>query len=216
MQAGLFCGNQFPTLTAPLTSCAPSQYGSTLVKIWLFPACIVTYLAAVPDKSRGEWLGSPCSVCRRCRIPFMVRTAISHLILRGMLQLSHFRSPGASGARYAALWRLPRPDSHRLVDTDFKTYHFRYGSLVTLSTLSPIRYLLRPKTRFPVRRLHLLSGREFHPMEAPGLSWRAIVQKKIGQDWANHAPYTEGNFDHPGPPILLVVADPKESECCDE
>jgi hypothetical protein len=32
-QAGLFCGNQFPTLAAPLTSCAPSQYGSTLVKI---------------------------------------------------------------------------------------------------------------------------------------------------------------------------------------
>jgi len=33
MQAGLFCGNQFPTLSAPLTSCAPSQYGSTRVKI---------------------------------------------------------------------------------------------------------------------------------------------------------------------------------------
>jgi len=33
MQAGLFCGNQSPTLTAPLTTCAPSQYGSTLVKI---------------------------------------------------------------------------------------------------------------------------------------------------------------------------------------
>ena len=32
-QAGLFCGNQFPTLSAPLTSCAPSQYGATLVKI---------------------------------------------------------------------------------------------------------------------------------------------------------------------------------------
>jgi hypothetical protein len=33
MQAGLFCGNQRPTLTAPLTSCAPSLYGSTLVRI---------------------------------------------------------------------------------------------------------------------------------------------------------------------------------------
>jgi hypothetical protein len=33
MQAGLFCGNQFPTLSAPLTSCAPSQYGSTRVKV---------------------------------------------------------------------------------------------------------------------------------------------------------------------------------------
>jgi hypothetical protein len=33
MQAGLFCGSQFPTLTAPLTTCAPARYGSTLVQI---------------------------------------------------------------------------------------------------------------------------------------------------------------------------------------
>jgi hypothetical protein len=33
IQAGLFCGNVFPTLTAPLTTCAPSQYGSTRVVI---------------------------------------------------------------------------------------------------------------------------------------------------------------------------------------
>jgi hypothetical protein len=33
LQAGLFCGSQRPTLTSPLTTCAPSQYGSTLVKI---------------------------------------------------------------------------------------------------------------------------------------------------------------------------------------
>jgi hypothetical protein len=33
LQAGLFCGNQHPTLTQPLTTCAPSQYGSNLVKI---------------------------------------------------------------------------------------------------------------------------------------------------------------------------------------
>jgi len=33
MQAGLFCGNVFPTLTAPLTTCAPAQYGSTRVSI---------------------------------------------------------------------------------------------------------------------------------------------------------------------------------------
>jgi hypothetical protein len=61
--------------------------------------------------------------------------------------------------------------------------HFRYGSRVALSTLSPIRYLLRPKTRFPVRRLHLLSGREFHPLEAPGLSWRTVVEIHVGQQW---------------------------------
>ena len=33
MQAGLFCGNVFPTLNSPLTSCAPSQFGSTRVTI---------------------------------------------------------------------------------------------------------------------------------------------------------------------------------------
>jgi Carboxypeptidase regulatory-like domain/TonB-dependent Receptor Plug Domain len=33
LQAGLFCGNVFPTLAVPLTSCAPSQYGSTRVAI---------------------------------------------------------------------------------------------------------------------------------------------------------------------------------------
>ncbi|MGA9039982.1 MAG: carboxypeptidase regulatory-like domain-containing protein [Terriglobales bacterium] len=33
MQAGLFCGSQYPRLSAPLTTCAPSQYGSTRVQI---------------------------------------------------------------------------------------------------------------------------------------------------------------------------------------
>ena len=33
IQAGLFCGNVFPTLAAPLTSCAPSQFGSNRVSI---------------------------------------------------------------------------------------------------------------------------------------------------------------------------------------
>ena len=33
IQAGLFCGNQVPTFANPLTVCAPSQYGSTRIKI---------------------------------------------------------------------------------------------------------------------------------------------------------------------------------------
>jgi Carboxypeptidase regulatory-like domain/TonB-dependent Receptor Plug Domain len=33
LQAGLFCGSQFPTLSSPLTMCAPSDYGSTRVTI---------------------------------------------------------------------------------------------------------------------------------------------------------------------------------------
>jgi hypothetical protein len=33
IQAGLFCGNVFPTLHSPLTACAPSQYGSTRISL---------------------------------------------------------------------------------------------------------------------------------------------------------------------------------------
>src|ERR1700757_4074345 len=33
LQAGLFCGSVVPTLTSPLTSCAPSQFGSTRISI---------------------------------------------------------------------------------------------------------------------------------------------------------------------------------------
>jgi Carboxypeptidase regulatory-like domain/TonB dependent receptor len=33
IQAGLFCGSVFPTLSSPLTSCAPSQFGSNRVSI---------------------------------------------------------------------------------------------------------------------------------------------------------------------------------------
>jgi len=33
LQAGLFCGSQHPTLSIPLTTCAPSLYGSNQVKI---------------------------------------------------------------------------------------------------------------------------------------------------------------------------------------
>ena len=33
LQAGLFCGSQRPTLSSPLTTCAASQYGSTLLSI---------------------------------------------------------------------------------------------------------------------------------------------------------------------------------------
>ena len=33
MQAGLYCGKVFPTLTSPLTTCTPSQYGSTRITI---------------------------------------------------------------------------------------------------------------------------------------------------------------------------------------
>ncbi len=37
-----------------------------------------------------------------------------------------------------------------------------------------------------MRRLHLLSGREFHPLEAPGLSWRTVVQVHVGKQRCSH------------------------------
>ncbi|WP_216673539.1 hypothetical protein, partial [Paraburkholderia solitsugae] len=40
------------------------------------------------------------------------------------------------------------------------------------STLNSCRYLHEPKTRFPVRWLVPFPGREFHPLKAPGLTWR--------------------------------------------
>ena len=50
--------------------------------------------------------------------------------------------------------------------------HLRYGLDIALSTLNSCRYLHEPKTRFPVRWLVLFPGREFHPLKAPGLTWR--------------------------------------------
>ena len=43
-----------------------------------------------------------------------------------------------------------------------------------------------------------------------------VVHEEIGQDWANHAPYTKGNFDRLGLGKPHFVAERKESECCDE
>src|SRR6516164_6437934 len=90
----------------------------------------------------------------------------------------HLAICGAPTSAYPAITILSACGS---VLNEAQSLHFRYGSRVALSTPSPIRYLLGPKTRFPVRRLHLLTGREFHPLEAPGLSWRAVVQVDVGQ-----------------------------------
>jgi hypothetical protein len=71
--------------------------------------------------------------------------------------------------------------------TRLNRVYFRSGPRVALSTLNPCRYLHESKTRFPVRRLHLLSGREFHPLEAPGFvlahrsgdtHWRSVVMPR--------------------------------------
>jgi hypothetical protein len=43
----------------------------------------------------SKWFGSPFSVCRRCRISFMVRTAILHLLLGGILRFHTSSCPRA-------------------------------------------------------------------------------------------------------------------------
>ena len=43
------------------------------------------------------------------------------------------------------------------------------GPDIALSTLDSCHYLHQPKTRFPVRWLPLLPGRELHPLKTPSL-----------------------------------------------
>src|SRR5713226_6589048 len=62
----------------------------------------------------------------------------------------------------------PRRRSH-----EARSLPLQYGPDVALSTLSSCRYLHEPKTRFPVGGWPL-PGRESHPLDAPGLSWRAV------------------------------------------
>src|SRR4030067_548051 len=80
--------------------------------------------AASPESSPLPWpslclrsSALPCPLSgltlRRCRIPFMGRTAGLHLLLRGILRFATPGYPRAAGACYVALWRLPRPDFHR-------------------------------------------------------------------------------------------------------
>jgi hypothetical protein len=50
----------------------------------------------------------------------MVRTAGLRSLPRRILRLTTPGHPGAVAACYAALWRLPRPDLHRLVIRTFQ------------------------------------------------------------------------------------------------
>ncbi len=52
----------------------------------------------------------------------MVRTTALHLLLGGILRFSTAGHPPALEDCYVALWRLPRPDSHRQVNDDFSRH----------------------------------------------------------------------------------------------
>ena len=52
----------------------------------------------------------------------MVRTTELHSFHRRILRFTTPGRPGAAAACYVALWRLPRPDLHRLVISTFKAH----------------------------------------------------------------------------------------------
>jgi hypothetical protein len=95
-----------------------------------------------------------------------------------------------------------------------QSLHLRYGPDVALPTLSPCRYLHKPKARFLVGRLFPLPARESHPLEAPGFAWRT---EELGDIDINH-PFISllgiflGCFDRimrasPGPESVTVWAE---------
>ena len=68
----------------------------------------------------------------------------------------------------------------RVSNHEAQSLHLHYGPEIALSTLSPFRYLHKPKTRSPVKWLPLFLGRGFHPLEAPGCAWRTEKAFNVG------------------------------------
>src|ERR1700745_1638617 len=88
------------------------------------------------------------------------------------------QTPPDSPATIAFIGRLLLPSRFSTLSAsgcschEAQSLHVCYGLDIALSTLSSCRCLHEPKTRFPVGRLFPFPGRESHPLEAPGLSWR--------------------------------------------
>ena len=86
------------------------------------------------------------------------------------------------------------PVGLRMSTHEAQSLYLRYGPPVALPTLSSCRYLHKPKARFPVGWLGPLPEREFHPLDAPSLAWRAevrarqIVEQHIEADVEQVAP----------------------------
>ncbi len=57
---------------------------------------------------------------RRCRIHFMLRTAVSHVLLELLSSLRHIQSPDASEDSYPTLWRLSGLDFHQQAHDSFQ------------------------------------------------------------------------------------------------
>ena len=75
------------------------------------------------------------------------------------------------------------------------------------------RFLLGPTVHQPI--VCISTPREFQ-MYPRHPDIKCIVHEKIGQNRANHAPYTKGNFRRLWVPIRRFGTDPKELEYCGE
>ena len=97
--AGGFFGTAFPDSTSlPRPSSSYDGLGSLL--------------------SSGTWLA-----LRRCKIHFMLRTAVSRVLLELFSSLRHTRSPSASEDSYPTLWRLSGLDLHQQAYDSFRMDH---------------------------------------------------------------------------------------------
>ena len=65
-----------------------------------------------------------------------------------------------------------------------QSLHLHYGPDAALSTLSPCRYLHKPKTRFPVRRLIPLSGTGVSPARSTRL---CLAHRRNPEDQSSEA-----------------------------
>src|SRR6516164_4631897 len=93
--------------------------------------------------------------------------------------------PAGVSATIAVFGRLLLPSRYLILSAsgflshEAQSLHLRYGLGIALSTLNSCRCLHEPKTRFPVGWLFPFPGREFHPLEAPGLTWRTKVRSNV-------------------------------------
>src|SRR4029077_13398074 len=87
-----------------------------------------------------------------------------------------------SESGYAALWRLPRPDSHRLTNTDFKTHHSRYWPArspsrdATLYIESSDSFVASTAASIASTRWsEPVPGPELHPLKSSAFSRRTVT-----------------------------------------
>ena len=97
------------------------------------------------------------------------------------------QTPPESPATIAFCGRLLLPSRYSTLSASGCVTRLNRFTCVTAWTslclrLTHVVYLHEPKTRFPVGRLVPFPGREFHPLEAPGLAWRTEIGSEIQID----------------------------------